>query len=380
MKKVCMIIQHHFFPPHSRTYDKAKILSSNGYEVITLTLGKENLKKEEVLEYSKVKRTFDRGIRKPKLPIINNPFLVFKLFSEAKRTNADVYHICDMDDILVGFLLKHILDKNVIYDIGDDFPSYNNFPGFVQSMIRALEGHLSKSYDTIIVLSKSLKKDRVKYTPKINVIYYSPDPSFNPDNVMNDQMNSDYVLIFEGQIHSKKGVIEVIEALSLVLREIKSVKLLLIGEIREETEKEKIMSLIDKYGLKDHIKFIDWVKHTEVPKFINLGDVGIIIFKPWSYSYITGVPNKLIEYMACGKPVISSKNFPEIENIVKSAKCGILVDHDDPKKIAEAISYLLKNEEIRTKMGKNARSYVEKNHNWHSFEKKLLEIYNGLGP
>ncbi len=156
--------------------------------------------------------------------------------------------------------------------------------------------------------------------------------------------------------------------------------MLLIGEFREEDEKEKIMSLIDKYGLKDHIKFINWMKHTDVPKFINLGDVGIIIFKPWSYSYITGVPNKLIEYMACGKPVIASKNFPEIEKIVKSANCGILADHDDPKKIADAIMYLLKNDKIRTKMGKNGRSYIEKHHNWRSFEKKLLEIYDGLSP
>jgi len=378
MKKVCMIIQHHFSPPHSRTYDKAKILSSYGYEVITLALGKENLKEEDALEYSKVKRISDRGFRKPKLPIINNPFLVFKLFSEAKRTKADVYHVCDMDNVLVGFLLKKLARKRVIYDIGDDFPSYNNFPHFVQSIIRTLEGHLSKFYDAMIVLSHSLKEDRIRYTPNIHVIYYSPDPSFNPDNSMDAQRDTDYVLVFEGQIHSKKGVIEVIEALTLVLKEIKSVKLLLIGEFREEDEKEKIMSLIEKYGLKDHIKIIGWMKHTDVPKFINLGDVGMIIFKPWSYSYVTGVPNKLIEYMACGKPVITSKNFPEIENIVKSANCGILVDHDDPKKIAEAITYLLENDEIRAKMGKNARSYVEKHHNWHTFEKKILEIYNGL--
>ncbi len=120
-----------------------------------------------------------------------------------------------MDDILVGFLLKNISGKKVIYDIGDDFPSYNNFPHFLQSIIRALEGNLLKSYDTMIVLSNSLKKDRMKYTSKINILYYSPDPSFNPNNTTDAPRDTDYVLIFEGQIHSKKGVIEIIEALKI---------------------------------------------------------------------------------------------------------------------------------------------------------------------
>jgi glycosyltransferase involved in cell wall biosynthesis len=121
------------------------------------------------------------------------------------------------------------------------------------------------------------------------------------------------------------------------------------------------------------------MKHTEIPKFINQGDVGLIIFKPWSYSYITGVPNKLIDYMACGKPVVTSKDFPEIERIVNDSKGGILVDHDDPKQIAQAVIKLLKDDDLRMKMGQNARNYIEKNHNWKSFEKRLLDIYHELG-
>jgi glycosyltransferase involved in cell wall biosynthesis len=195
-------------------------------------------------------------------------------------------------------------------------------------------------------------------------------------------MNSksgDFTLVFEGQITSKKGVIEIIEALPLIMREVESTKLLLIGEIREEIEKRKIMSLIEKNNLKEHVKITGWMKHTEIPKFINQGDVGLIIFKPWSYSYITGVPNKLIDYMACGKPVVTSKDFPEIERIVNDSNGGILVNHDDPKQIAEAVIKLLNDDDLRRKMGQNARSYIERNHSWKSFEKRLLGIYRDLG-
>ncbi|UCE73723.1 MAG: glycosyltransferase family 4 protein [Methanomassiliicoccales archaeon] len=377
MKKVCIVTQHRFSPPHCRTYDKAKILSSNGYDVVTIALGNKNLPKEETLEHTILLRVSDEGIKRPKLPLLNNPVLVYKLYSRALRTKADVYHIIDMDNILVGFFLKTIKGKKVIYDIGDDFPSYNNFPGFVQWIIRSLEGHLLKYYDTIIVLSKSLKKDRIKYTKNIEVIPHTPDPSFNPNNVMSSKKEVDYVLVFEGQIQSKKGIIEILKALSLVLKEIKSVKLLLIGEIRSD-EKELILSMIEKYGLKEHIEITGWMKHTDVPKYINLGDLGICIYKPWSYSYVIGVSNKLIDYMACGKPVIGPRNFPEMEKTVNSAKCGILVDHNDPRQIANAAIYLMRNEKIRKKMGINARKHIEKYHLWESFEKKLLAIYDSL--
>lgn len=379
MKKICMIIQHHFDPPHCRTYDKAKVLSENGYDVTTICLWKKNLAKKEKLDYSTVLRVSDRGIAQPKLPILNNPQLVYRFYKKALQTKADVYHVCDMDSILVGFLLKTLAKKRVIYDIGDDFPSYNNYPHAIQSIIRSMEGHLSKPYDAMIVLSNSLKKDRMKYHKDIHVIYYAPDPSFNPENVIKDSKGTDFTLVFEGQITSKKGVIEIIEALFLILGEIKSTKLLLIGEIREEIEKRKIMSLIDNNNLKEHVEITGWMKHTEIPKFINQGDVGLIIFKPWSYSYITGVPNKLIDYMACAKPVVTSKDFPEIERIVNDSKGGILVDHDDPKQIAQAVIKLLKDDDLRMKMGQNARNYIEKNHNWKSFEKRLLDIYHDLG-
>ena len=83
--------------------------------------------------------------------------------------------------------------------------------------------------------------------------------------------------------------------------------------------------------------------------------------------------------MACGKPVVASKDFPEIERIVNDSKGGILVDHDDPKQIAEAVIKLLKDDDLRKEMGQNARSYIEKNHNWKSFEERLLDIYRKLG-
>jgi glycosyltransferase involved in cell wall biosynthesis len=379
MKKVCMIIPHSYSPPHCRTYDKAKILSSNGYEVITIALGNKNLSMEETLEYTKVQRVFDVGIYKPKLSIINNPALVFKIFLKAVRTKADVYHVCDMDNVLVGFMLKCFTSKKVIYDIGDDFPSYNRFPHSVQSIIRGLEGYLLKFYDTIIVSTESLKKDRIKYTRDIKVIYYTPDPSFNPENVARVPKDTDHVAIFEGQICAEKGVIEILKALSLVIAEGQSIKLLLIGDFRDPDEKENIISLISYLNLQEHVHITGWMKHTDVPKYVNTGDVGIIILRPWSYSYVISVPNKLIDYMACGKPVVASNGFPEMENIVKAANCGILVDYDDPKQIAEALIYLLGNDKERKKMGQNARNYIEKNHNWKSFEKKLLDIYHKLG-
>lgn len=373
MRKVCMIVQHSFSPPHCRTYDEAQILSKNEYQVAIIATGNKTLPKEEKLEYAKILRVFNDGFYRLKIPIFNNPLLITRLFIKALKVNADIYHVYDMHNILVGVLLK-IAGKKVIYDVGDDYPSYNNYPSFIQSIIRRLEGFCSKFYDIIITLTDSLRKDRLKYNSNIKTMYYCPNHSFSPI-VSNNKREKDYILVYEGGIGEKKGINIILESLVLVLRRIKNVKLLLIGEV-DKKEKDAIETKIAKNNLSDYVKFVGMIPYTDVGKYINMGDIGLVLLQPWSYSYIVSVPNKLIDYMACGKPVIASRGFFEIERIVKNADCGILVDHNDAKQVSDAIFYLLQKDIERIRMGKNAREYTEKYHNWKLFGKTLLEIYD----
>jgi glycosyltransferase involved in cell wall biosynthesis len=77
---------------------------------------------------------------------------------------------------------------------------------------------------------------------------------------------------------------------------------------------------------------------------------------------IPGSPLKLWEYMACGKPVIATNT--EDFKVLEGYNAGILVDPEKPEEVADAITTLLKNKDLREEMGNNGRRYVVENRSW----------------
>lgn len=86
------------------------------------------------------------------------------------------------------------------------------------------------------------------------------------------------------------------------------------------------------------------------------------------------------EALSCETPVVASciTSHPKGKVFVEDHKNGILVPPNDPVKLAEAIQYLLDNENIRIKFGKEGRKNVEKEFSWDIIAKKLCGIYEGM--
>ena len=106
--------------------------------------------------------------------------------------------------------------------------------------------------------------------------------------------------------------------------------------------------------------------------------IGFTILKSEFYNAYIGLPNKIFDYMICGLPVIGS-DYPEIRKVIKTAKCGILVNPNNVEEIANAIIYLLENPAEAKKMGIRGRRFIEREMNWEKMEKKLIKLYKRLG-
>lgn len=76
-------------------------------------------------------------------------------------------------------------------------------------------------------------------------------------------------------------------------------------------------------------------------------------------------PLKVFETLACGVPVIVT-DFPGQADLVRSARCGIVIPPDNPRALAEAVAYLYHHPEERVAMGKRGREVVEREHSWDS--------------
>jgi glycosyltransferase involved in cell wall biosynthesis len=81
--------------------------------------------------------------------------------------------------------------------------------------------------------------------------------------------------------------------------------------------------------------------------------------------------------MAAGIPVIAS-DFPLWRQIIGEARCGLLVDPQDPQAIARAMQYLLSHDAEAEAMGRRGRKAACELYNWNSEERVLLKFYSDL--
>lgn len=142
--------------------------------------------------------------------------------------------------------------------------------------------------------------------------------------------------------------------------------------VGDGNEKPNLLNYVKENNLND-IYFIDRIAKEYVPKVLSYFDSLYIGWhKKNIYDY--GVsPNKIFDYAMSAKPIIHSINTSF--DLVKKANCGISVEAENPKAIAEAI-IKLKNmtKEERDILGENGKKYVIKNHDYKVLAKKYLDI------
>ncbi len=128
----------------------------------------------------------------------------------------------------------------------------------------------------------------------------------------------------------------------------KNVYLIILGEgiLRKELEilasKLNINKCVDFVGFK--FNPYAWIAKADI--FVLSSD-------------FEGLPNVVIEAMACGTPVISTDCASGPNELITNGKNGILVPTVDENALAEAMGTLLRNENLRKKFSKRARKRAE---------------------
>ena len=88
-------------------------------------------------------------------------------------------------------------------------------------------------------------------------------------------------------------------------------------------------------------------------------------------------PVKLFEYMAMGKPIITS-NIGQISEIIEHGETGLLIEPGNYKEFASGILKLVENPQLRDKLGFNARAEFERNYTWEMNAMKVIAVYEEL--
>jgi glycosyltransferase involved in cell wall biosynthesis len=84
-----------------------------------------------------------------------------------------------------------------------------------------------------------------------------------------------------------------------------------------------------------------------------------------------------MEALACEIPCVASK-VGGIPDVIKDGINGYLVEPANPEALANRISILLRDKDLRMRMGKQGRSFVVDNFSWEAKAREIIEIYYSL--
>lgn len=118
---------------------------------------------------------------------------------------------------------------------------------------------------------------------------------------------------------------------------------------------KKMRSLVLKLNIGDNVVFTGSVEHGSLPVLYGLADLYI------HTSVYEGLGKVMIEAMACGLPVVSTRTSGAME-IIRHGETGMLCPLHDPVKIAASCLELIENRELKESMGRRAREYALSNY------------------
>jgi glycosyltransferase involved in cell wall biosynthesis len=162
-------------------------------------------------------------------------------------------------------------------------------------------------------------------------------------------------ILFVGRFVPEKGIFDLLNAFSMLLKKDKNVELLIVGSGTADM-RIKINTLIANLKITRQVKFLGSIKYADMPQIHNLADIFCLPSaetKTWAEQF----GYSLVEAMACGKPAVSTWTG-SIPEIVKHRETGILVKSNDPVVLESALEELTLNKALKEKFGVNGREWV----------------------
>lgn len=206
------------------------------------------------------------------------------------------------------------------------------------------------------------------YLDKIEAVTPGIDTGiFHPlDNVKEGHDPTLFFLSILDEYHYYKGLDCLLNALSLVKKEINNVRLVVGGTGNLLAHYE---SMAKKFGLQENVSFIGYVPDQELVYYYNNCDAFILP----STTHQEGFGIVLLEAMACGKPVITTR-LVGLADDIKKTDSGIVIKENDINSLAESIIILFGDRVKARKMGINARM-LSLDYCWTKMAKKVEKIY-----
>ncbi|MGA3103012.1 MAG: glycosyltransferase family 4 protein [Terriglobales bacterium] len=229
-------------------------------------------------------------------------------------------------------------------------------------ILGAIAGFLYRHADRIVVVTPAFKEHLIRYwnvpEGKISIVENGVETDlFLPvSSAMNLRLQlglEDHFLIcYIGTMGNAHGLDTLIAAAEDLRTSMPNAMFLVIGE---GAEKQRIVELATVRGLVN-LQFLGQQPREQIPAYVSSADLCLVMLKKTEL-FKTVIPTKLLEYMACERPVIVAVDG-QARQIIEEADAGVFVEPENHRALAKAIIDLAQDPNRRLRMGTNGRQYI----------------------
>jgi glycosyltransferase involved in cell wall biosynthesis len=269
----------------------------------------------------------------------------FTLPLRVRNDKLDVFH--------AQFIVPPFLKCKTVTTIPDI--AYEHVPQFFPARQRAwlklLVRESAKRADHIITVSEYSKSDIVQTygvsREKITVTYEGAGEEFLPldrekakeELARKYGINGEFIL-YLGRLQARKNLARLVESYARIRKSGLRHKLVLAG--KQDSLFRPVLSRIRELKLENDIVLPGYVPAEDMTTFFNAAEVFVYI------SFYEGFGLPIMEAMACGTPVITSRGS-SLEEVAGDG--ALLVDPTDDASIADALTRVLSDYELRHRLG-----------------------------
>jgi len=256
----------------------------------------------------------------------------------------------------------------------------------VLALARGSDAVIATNIEDLLTLRQALEKNRMLPHP---LLYHIPIGSnIRPEPPEGYDRNAwrarwgvskrEILLSYFGFLNETKGGETLIEALARLVEDGYPVKLIMVGGKVGSSDPaniayaRKIDELIDELGLTERVLWTGYTSPEEVSANLMASDVCVLPYRDGVSLRRGSLHAALIH----GLPVISTYPRVTIKEFVNGENI-LLIPPENPKALAEAVVRLIREPQLRGRLGRGARE-LAKEFGWEGIARRTLEVYDDL--
>ena len=305
-----------------------------------------------------------------------------RIAAMAASLEPDLFHVHEPE--LLGPVIERAGSRPVIWDVHESYLDVAMAREWIPRVLRPLargawdlrERALLRRCAGVVVATGPISERYRLLHRNVQVVANYPrrPPATRPPRSAGNRQTC----AFAGSLSPDRGLRQVIAAISLLRRRGHEVRLALAGRPATADFLPGLMDHARSESVEDLVSYHGVLSKEDVIGFYGNATIGVVTYLPTGNS-MAGLPNKLLECMSVGLPVVFS-GFPVYREVAGDSGAGISVDPEDCDQIADALERLVRDPVGAREMGDRGFQAVQERFNWEAEWPKLLETYRMALP